>query len=94
MNYGCYFGVAEEKLISAVDFLFTQRMADGGFNCMSNRSGAVHSSLHTTLSVAEGILQYRHPAIPIVSMNWKRPNGIAANSCCTITSLNPIKPEG
>jgi hypothetical protein len=29
-----------------------------GFNCRSNRKGAVHSSLHTTLSVAEGILEY------------------------------------
>jgi hypothetical protein len=33
-------------------------MKDGGFNCHSNRKGAVHSSLHTTLSVAEGILEY------------------------------------
>jgi serine/threonine protein kinase len=33
-------------------------MADGGFNCRSNRSGARHSSLHTTLSVLEGIYEY------------------------------------
>jgi hypothetical protein len=34
-------------------------MSDGGFNCHSNSSGARHSSLHTTLSVLEGLLQYR-----------------------------------
>ncbi len=33
-------------------------MADGGFNCRLNRSGAVHSSLHTTLSMLEGIREY------------------------------------
>ncbi len=33
-------------------------MPDGGFNCQSNRSGAVHSSLHSTLSILEGILEY------------------------------------
>ncbi len=40
------------------DFLTGQQMNDGGFNCHSNRKGAVHSSLHTTLSVLEGILEY------------------------------------
>tara|TARA_R110000868_G_scaffold126481_4_gene333564 strand:- start:7706 stop:8191 length:486 start_codon:yes stop_codon:yes gene_type:complete len=33
-------------------------MLDGGFNCRSNRSGAHHSSLHTTLSVLEGFTEY------------------------------------
>ena len=33
-------------------------MSDGGFNCRLNRSGAVHNSLHSTLSVAEGIREY------------------------------------
>jgi hypothetical protein len=33
-------------------------MIDGGFNCRSNRSGAKHSSLHSTLSVVEGITEY------------------------------------
>ena len=41
-----------------VDFLLSQKMPDGGFNCFSNRQGAVHSSLHTTLSVLEGISEY------------------------------------
>jgi len=33
-------------------------MADGGFNCMRNRSGAQVSSLHSTLSVIEGFSEY------------------------------------
>ena len=33
-------------------------MKDGGFNCRSNRSGAVHSSMHSTLSVLEGLVEY------------------------------------
>ena len=35
-------------------------MDDGGFNCRSNRSGAVHSSLHTTLSILEGLTEYEY----------------------------------
>ena len=58
LNFASYFGEDEEDLQSVVDFLLTQRMADGGFNCHSNRYGAVHSSLHTTISVAEGIREY------------------------------------
>jgi hypothetical protein len=33
-------------------------MSDGGFNCDSNRRGARHSSLHSTLSVLEGFHEY------------------------------------
>lgn len=58
MNYACYFNVKEKHLKSVVDFLLGQQMKDGGFNCQSNRKGAVHSSLHSTLSVAEGIWEY------------------------------------
>ncbi|KAA3643278.1 MAG: hypothetical protein DWQ07_22440 [Chloroflexi bacterium] len=58
LNFAAYFGVEEEDLKSVVDFVLAQHMADGGFNCRSNRSGAVHSSLHSTISVAEGILEY------------------------------------
>ena len=58
LNYASYFGETEENLASVVDFILEQRMADGGFNCRRNRSGARHSSLHSTLSVAEGIDEY------------------------------------
>jgi hypothetical protein len=58
LNYATYFGVNEDDIKSVIDCLLTEHMPDGGFNCHSNRSGATHSSLHTTLSVSEGILEY------------------------------------
>ena len=58
LNYACYFGVEEEKIRSVIDFILGQLMNDGGFNCMSNRSGARHSSLHSTLSTLEGLFEY------------------------------------
>jgi hypothetical protein len=58
LNYASYFGASEADLASIVDFILTQRMDDGGFNCQRNRGGARHSSLHSTLSVLEGIAEY------------------------------------
>ncbi|GAA4369839.1 hypothetical protein [Agromyces bauzanensis] len=61
MNYLSYFGALTDDRAGVVDFILAQRMADGGFNCRSNRSGATHSSVHTTVSVIEGITEYlRH----------------------------------
>ncbi len=59
LNYACYFGIDEEELKSVVDCLLGHQMPDGGFNCRVNRSGAVHSSLHTTISVLEGLWEYK-----------------------------------
>lgn len=58
LNYASYFAAPEEELKSIIDFLISQQMHDGGFNCQLNRKGAVHSSLHTTISALEGILEY------------------------------------
>lgn len=58
LNYACHFKAPEKQLESVVDFILSQKMKDGGFNCRLNRSGARHSSLHSTLSVAEGIRSY------------------------------------
>jgi hypothetical protein len=59
LNYASYFHVTQKYLTSVVDLLLTEKMRDGGFNCRSNTTGAIHSSLHTTLSVLEGILEYQ-----------------------------------
>lgn len=60
LNYACYFQMEQEDLKSIVEFLVTEHMADGGFNCDSNRrNGAVHSSMHSTISVLEGIFEYK-----------------------------------
>lgn len=58
LNYAAYFGMEEKALCSIVDFLIEEHMPDGGFNCESNGKGAVHSSMHSTISVAEGIREY------------------------------------
>lgn len=60
LNYSSYFQVKEELLKSIVDFLLSEKMKDGGFNCRSNRKGAIHSSLHSTISVLEGIQEYEN----------------------------------
>lgn len=58
LNYASYFCTEEELVTSIVDMILGEYMKDGGFNCRSNRSGAKHSSLHTTLSVLEGFTEY------------------------------------
>jgi hypothetical protein len=58
LNAASYFRADEGELRSIIDFILSQQLADGGFNCQFNRSGAVHSSLHSTLSVIEGIAEY------------------------------------
>ncbi|GAA4941080.1 hypothetical protein GCM10023314_12530 [Algibacter agarivorans] len=58
LNYASYFKTNENHLKSVVDCILAQIMPDGGFNCRSNRFLTVHSSLHTTLSVLEGITEY------------------------------------
>jgi hypothetical protein len=58
LNYACYFGVDQTALHSIVDFVIAQQMGDGGFNCQANHQGATHSSLHSTISILEGIHEY------------------------------------
>ncbi|MCA9979406.1 MAG: hypothetical protein KDD89_01175 [Anaerolineales bacterium] len=58
LNYAAYFQTPEKDLQPIVDFLIAMQMPDRGFNCRSNRQGAQHSSLHSTISVLEGIREY------------------------------------
>lgn len=58
VNYASYFRADEQQLHSVVDCILGERMSDGGFNCMSARRGATHSSLHSTLSVLEGLYEF------------------------------------
>ncbi len=59
LNYASYFKAKEKRLTSIVDSIIKEIMPDGGFNCRSTRSGATHSSLHSTLSVLEGIFEFQ-----------------------------------
>ena len=64
LNYACYFKIPVMSIESIIDFLISLQMRDGGFNCNLNQGGAVHSSLHSTISVLEGLHEY--------TVNWYR----------------------
>jgi hypothetical protein len=53
-----YFGVADERLDDIARLLVASRLPDGGWNCQDHR-GATHSSFHTTISVLEGLLEWK-----------------------------------
>jgi hypothetical protein len=58
LNQASYFLPDHPRIHKLVDYLMKLRMGDFGWNCGYYR-GATHSSLHTTLSVLEGLLEYR-----------------------------------
>ena len=47
----------DDRIERLAQHLLEQQMTDGGWNCQRPR-GATHSSLHTTLNVLEGVLEY------------------------------------
>ena len=53
----CYFHHEDERLEKLVGYLLAQQMPDGGWNCR-RPAGATHSSMHTTISVLEGLRNY------------------------------------
>jgi len=59
LNYSSYFETPEKKLHSIIDSILSEIMPDGGFNCRTTRSGAKHSSLHSTISVLEGLSEFQ-----------------------------------
>lgn len=58
LNYASYFKTNEEELRPVIDYIISQQMTDGGFNCLWDRMKVVHSSVHTTISILEGIREY------------------------------------
>ncbi|PYK96757.1 MAG: hypothetical protein DME19_18695 [Verrucomicrobia bacterium] len=52
-----YFGFDDDRLDTLVDYALAEQMPDGGWNCQ-RPYGATHSSVHTTLSVLEGLRLY------------------------------------
>lgn len=57
LNYASWFVDNDERLKSVVNFLLEVQMNDGGWNC-ELFDGARHSSLHSTISVLEGLLEW------------------------------------
>ena len=54
MTIVCYFGLQGKIIDEIIDYLVKMQMKDGGWNC-AYFQGATHSSLHTTISVIEGL---------------------------------------
>jgi len=52
-----YFKHDDDRLDTVADHLLEQQMRDGGWNCQ-RPSGATHASVHTTISVLEGLRLY------------------------------------
>jgi len=52
-----YFRYEDDRLDAAAAHLLEQQMPDGGWNCQRPR-GATHASMHTTISVLEGLRLY------------------------------------
>ena len=52
-----YFEFDDDRLDRIADWLLKQQMPDGGWNCR-RPTGAKHSSMHSTISVLEGLRQY------------------------------------
>ena len=52
-----YFECEDARLDTIAGYLLGQQMPDGGWNCQ-RPSGATHSSVHTTISVLEGLQHY------------------------------------
>jgi hypothetical protein len=53
-----YFDVPDSRADSVTEMLLEGTMLDGGWNC-EDRRGATHSSFHTTISVLEGLLEWK-----------------------------------
>ena len=52
-----YFQYDDERLETLADYLLREQMPDGGWNCRRH-DGATHSSVHSTISVLEGLRFY------------------------------------
>lgn len=55
--FAAYFLGKDKQLNDIVDYLLGVQMKDGGWNCQ-HLNGATHSSLHSTLSVLEGLQEF------------------------------------
>ncbi|MBK7410419.1 MAG: hypothetical protein IPJ40_21570 [Saprospirales bacterium] len=57
LNFASWFVPEAPRLQAIVDYLLHIQMADGGWNC-AYYEGHTHSSLHSTLSVLEGLWEF------------------------------------
>jgi hypothetical protein len=58
LGFYSYFGVLDHKYKPYVDYILEKQFEDGGWNCRY-KEGAKHSSVHTTINILEGLLEFR-----------------------------------
>ncbi len=53
-----YFDARDARAEAILECLLRRQMPDGGWNCAQKRHECVHSSLHTTINVLDGLADY------------------------------------
>lgn len=63
------FGHEDARLDPTVEWLLSQQLHDGGWNCESIRSGSKHGSFHTSITVLEALSTYQRAggSVPVAS---------------------------
>lgn len=61
------FGYSDERINPTVEWLVSQQLGAGGWNCETIRSGSRHGSFHTSISVLDALLAFRSTggAVPV-----------------------------
>lgn len=59
LNLCCYGGIRHKKLDEIIDYVLDKQFPDGAWNCQWEVDHD-HSSLHTTINILEGLLEYKN----------------------------------
>lgn len=59
LSIACYFDSVDERVNDIARYLIAGALADGGWNCRDHQGDTTHSSFHTTISVLEGLLEWK-----------------------------------
>lgn len=59
LSVASYFDVGDNRIDDIAGYLLSGRLGDGGWNCRDRQGDLRHSSFHTTISVLEGLLEWK-----------------------------------
>ncbi len=59
LSIASYFDSDDSRINEIADYLISERLDDGAWNCRDYQPGVYHSSFHTTISVLEGLLIWK-----------------------------------
>jgi len=62
LNMASYFNPNHERIPEIINYILDNKMETGGWNCASY-NGAVHGSLHTTISILEGLVEHTRSGV-------------------------------